>query len=366
MNLNFSGNSLYSGFNLTASIVPSSTVKNILKGVKVEVKNKRVELTATDLEVLVKYIPPVKECTEEGSIVLPAVRVNNVLREWAGNEEVLLSVEGSTCMLRSKGGYFKVAGEDAGQFPDVVMAETQGFVEAEGEVISDMAGRVVHSVSTMKARSTLCGVFVRILGDDIVMVGADGNRMSYVKRKVNNPNGVSMDGIVAVKCLTFLQRFVSECKGLLKVEMGELQVCFKGERGEVISQLIEGQYPKYDDIIPKGNDRKVEVNKDALLSGVRMASFMTAEGYRTVKFVFKNGKLTLVSKTADIGEAELEVTVNYEGPDFEICFNPDYIADALRASGSDTIVMEFSDSEGAVILRTGYEQLDIIMPIEPK
>lgn len=366
MNLNFSGSSLYSGFNLASSVVPSTAIKNILKGVKVEVKDMRVELTATDLEVLVRYVPPAKECVGEGSIVLPAVRVNNVLREWANREEVLMSVEGSNCVLKSRGGHFKITGEDPGQFPDIVVAETKGFVEAEGEIISDMAGRVIHSVSTLKARSTLCGVFLRISGDDVFMVSADGNRLSYVRRKVSNPNGVSMDGIVAVKCLMFLQRFVSECKGLLRVGMSDQQVCFMGERGEVISQLIEGQYPRYEDIIPKGNERRVEVNRDELLSGVRMASFMTSEGYRVVKFVFKSGKLILVSRAADVGEAELEIPAGYEGPDFEISFNPDYVIDALKVSDGDTIVMELSDGDNAALFRTGYEQLDVIMPIESK
>lgn len=366
MNANFSGNDFYNSFNLVAGIVSSSAIKNILKGVKVAVKNKGVEFTATDLEVLVKYVPAVKECVGECSIVLPAVRVNNVLREWAGNEEVLMSVEGSHCMLRSKGGYFKIAGEDAGQFPDIVMSEAKGFVEIDGEVLSDMAGRVMHAVSTVKVRSTISGVFISVLGEDVVMVAADGNRMSCIKRKVNNLNGIPMNGIVAVKCLTYLQRFVAECKGTLKVGVGERQIRFMGEKGEVISQLIDGQYPKYEEIIPVGNDRKVEVNKNELLSGVRMASFMTSEGYRVVKFVFKERKLTLVSRAVDVGEAELEVAVGYEGPDFEISFNPDYIVDALRTSDSDTVTMEFSNGNNAALFRTGYEQMEVIMPIEVK
>lgn len=366
MKMCFSGNDLYSGFNLVASIVPSSSIKSVLKGVKLEVKDGQARLTATDLEVLVKYVPRVKECIEEGSIVLPAARVNNVLREWAGNEEVSVVVGDGSCTLKSRGGYFKIAGEDAGQFPDVTMPEMKGLVEAEGGIISDMAARVIHSVSSVKARSMLCGVFLKILRDDVIMVTADSNRMSFIKRKVSNPDDVTMEGIVAVKCLTFLQRFTAECKGPLKVGLGESQVCFMGERGAVISQLIDGKYLNYEEIIPKGNERRVEVNKDALLAGVRMASFMTVEGYRNVKFIFKDGKLTLVSRTADVGEAELEVAIDYGGPDFEACFNPDYIMDALRASDSETVVMEFKDGESAVILRTGYEQLDVMMPIEPK
>jgi DNA polymerase III subunit beta len=378
MNLSFNGNELYKGFNLVTSIVPSSTIKHVLQGIRFEVRN-AVEtapdkqqsgavctLTATDLEVLVKYTLSVKESVGEGSIVLPAVRVNNILREWAGNEEILVSFDGSGCVLKSGKGRFRIAGEDSSQFPVIPVADVKGFVEIDGGIIGDMIGKVIHAASTMRARSTLCGVFVKIDNEEIVVAAADGNRLSMVKRKVENPGGVSMSGIATVKCLTFLQRFSSESKGILKVGIGESQILFMSERGEVVSQLIDGQYPKYEDVIPKDNDKRVEVKRDELITVVRMASFMTSEGYHVVKFVFKDGRLTLMSKAAEVGEAELEIDANYKGPDFEICFNPEYVLDALKVSDSETVVMELKDNSSAALFRTGHEQLSVIMPIELK
>ena len=385
MNLSFNGNELYKGFNLVTSIVPSSTIKHVLQGIRFEVRN-AVEtapdkqqsgavctLTATDLEVLVKYTLSVKESVGEGSIVLPAVRVNNILREWAGNEEVLVSFDAETglkpvcnCILKSGKGRFRIAGEDSSQFPVIPVADVKGFVEIDGGIIGDMIGKVIHAASTMRARSTLCGVFVKIDNEEIVVAAADGNRLSMVKRKVENPGGVSMSGIATVKCLTFLQRFSSESKGILKVGIGESQILFMSERGEVVSQLIDGQYPKYEDVIPKDNDKRVEVKRDELITVVRMASFMTSEGYNVVKFAFKDGRLTLMSKAAEVGEAELEIDANYKGPDFEICFNPEYVLDALKVSDSETVVMELKDNSSAALFRTGHEQLSVIMPIELK
>src|SRR3989339_178141 len=378
MNLSFNGNELYKGFNLVTSIVPSSTIKHVLQGIRFEVRN-AVEtapdkqqsgavctLTATDLEVLVKYTLSVKESVGEGSIVLPAVRVNNILREWAGNEEILVSFDGSGCVLKSGKGFFKIAGEDAVQFPTIPVADVKGFVEIDDGVIGDMIGKVIHAASTVRARSTLCGVFVEIKNEEIVMAAADGNRLSMVKRKVENPGGGSMRGIATVKCLTFLQRFSSESKGVLKVGIGESQILFMSERGEVVSQLIDGQYTKYEDVIPKDNDKRVEVKRDELITVVRMASFMTSEGYNVVKFAFKDGRLTLMSKAAEVGEAELEIDANYKGPDFEICFNPEYVLDALKVSDSETVVMELKDNSSAALFRTGHEQLSVIMPIELK
>lgn len=97
-----------------------------------------------------------------------------------------------------------------------------------------------------------------------------------------------------------------------------------------------------------------------------MASFMTNEEYRVVKFVFKQGKLLLSSKTSDVGEAELEMAAGYDGPDLEISFDPEYVIDALKVSDSDTVTIELGDGGGAALFRTGYEQMDVIMPIEMK
>lgn len=366
MNLTFAGSDLFRGFNVVASIIPSSSVKNVLQGIKLAVQDRKAELTATDLEILVRYVLPVKDCTDDGGIILPAVRVNNILREWAGNDEVSILIEGNNCTIRSKGGYFKIVGEDPGQFPEVHANNITGFVEVDGEIISDMVGKVIHAISTVKARSTLCGVFLTIYEDDIIMVAADGNRLSSIKRKVNNPGSLSMHGIVTAKCLTFLQRFTSESKGILKLGISESQIRFVGEKGEVISQLIDGQYPRYEEVIPKGNDKKAEINKDELLSAVRMASFMTTEGYRVVKFILRNGKLILVSKAMDVGETELEIPANYDGQEVEICFNPDYVLDVLKVSDNDVIVIELKDNNSAAIFRTGYDQLNVVMPVELK
>lgn len=366
MNLSFNGNELYKGFNLVSGIVPSSAIKHILQGIRFEVRDKKVELTATDLEVLVKYTLLTKESVGDGSIILPAARVNNIFREWAGNEEVLVSFDGSSCVLKSGKGYFKIAGEDSGQFPMITITDVKSFVEVDGGIIGDMIGKVIHAASTMRARSTLCGVFVKIEKEEIVMAAADGNRLSMVKRKVENPDGVSMSGIATVKCLTFLQRFSTESGGMLRVGIGESQILFLGKRGEVISQLVEGQYPKYEDVVPKDNDKKIEVKRDELITAVRMASFMTSEGYHVVKFIFKDGKLMLQSKAAEVGEAELEIDASYQGPDLGICFNPEYVLDALKVSDSETIVIELKDNNNAALFRTGHEQLSVIMPIELK
>lgn len=358
------GNNLYKSFNLVAGIVPTSAIRHVLQGIKLEAREGKVKLTATDLEILVKCVLQTNECVGEGGVVLPAVRLNNILREWAGNEEIVFSFDNGHCMIRSKGGNFKVVCEDVGQYPEVHSIDIKSFVEVDSDILSSMISKVVHAASTIKAKAVLCGVYVKIDKEDIVMVASDGNRLSCVKRKVSNPDGASMEGIVTVKCLVFLQKFVSDYKGIVRLGIGESQINIVSERGEILSQLIDGRYPNYEDVIPKGNDKVVEVKRDELTTAVRMASFMTSEGYRIVKFMIKSGKLELVTEVADVGRADLEVSAVYEGPEFEISMSPDYVLDVLKTSDNDVVIMEFGGGEDAVLIKAGYEQMNVIMPIE--
>lgn len=364
MKASFIGDDLFKGFNLVASVVPTSAIKQILGGVKISIVNGVANLMATDLEILVRSEIGTTSCDGDGSIVLPATRVNNILREWTSSREILMEMGDGNCLLKSGGGYFKILGEDAGRFPEIGPTEIGGFVEVEGSIISNMVSKVIHAVSMVKIKSVLSGILMIVEGDTIILVAADGNRLSVIKRKVANPSGISVRGIIPVRCLTLLQRFASDWDGVIKIGMSESRVQFVGGKVEIVSQLIDGQYPNYDDIIPKRNDKKIEIKKDDVVSALKMASFMTDEGYRVVECVFEKNKLKLSSRAMAVGETELEVNINYEGPTFKLNVNPDYILDVLKSSDEDIIPTEFGDKESAILFRAGHEHVSVVMPME--
>lgn len=365
MDIKLNGIDFHKGLSLLGSIVPSIAIKSVLQGIKFEFMGKKLELSVTDLEMFVRYYIEAKEVSGESKgMILHASRLGNIARDWAGNEEILISVNEGNCVLKSKGGYFKLKSDDIELFPSVRAAGVPGYIEVDGDILSSMISKVLYAVSTIKARSVLCGVFLWVERDVLVLVSADGNRMSIVRRKILNPDKIKINGITTAKCLGFIQKFSLEEKGVLRLGLSESQLHVVGGKGEVISQLIDGQYPKYEEVIPKENDKKAEVNKEELLAAIRMASYMTSEGYRVVKFRLTKNKLNLSSRAADVGEAEQELNINYEGPDFEISFNPDYVIDALKASDIGSVVIELGRKDGAAIFRTGHEQINIIMPIE--
>ncbi|MEK7359873.1 MAG: DNA polymerase III subunit beta, partial [Planctomycetota bacterium] len=243
MKASFIGDDLSKGFNLVASVVPTSAIKQILGGVKISIVNGVANLMATDLEILVRSEIGTTSCDGDGSIVLPATRVNNILREWASSREILMEMGDGNCLLKSGGGYFKILGEDAGRFPEIGSTDIGGFVEVEGSIISNMVSKVIHAVSMVKIKSVLSGILMIVEGDTIILVAADGNRLSVIKRKVANPSSISVRGIIPIRCLTLLQRFTSDWDGVIKIGMSESRVQFVGGKVEIVSQLIDGQYP---------------------------------------------------------------------------------------------------------------------------
>ena len=159
---------------------------------------------------------------------------------------------------------------------------------------------------------------------------------------------------------------MSDWDGAIKIGMSESRVQFVGGKVEIVSQLIDGLYPDYNDIIPKRNDKKIEIKKDDVVSALKMASFMTDEGYRVVECVFGENKLKLSSRAMAVGETELEVNINYDGPTIKLNVNPDYILDVLKSSDEEIIPAEFGDNESAILFRAGHEHVSVVMPMEPE
>lgn len=359
----FNGNDLSKGFNLVASVVPVSATKHVRGGAKIRMVNGIAVLTATDREIKIKYEVNTTSCDGDGSIALPAATVNKILQGLAVNREISMEIKEGSCFLESNGGRFKILGEDTKRFPDTTPCLVN-FIEISSDTINSMASKVTHAVSTTEIMSMFNGVYVVIEGDTITMVAADGHRMSVVEHTIANPSGISAQGIIPMKCITLLQRFTSDWDGVLKVMLNESWVRFTGGGIEIESLLIDYQYPDYKDIIPKGNDKKVEIKKDDLVSALRIASCITDKKYPSVTLNLEKGKLMLYSREADVGETELEVNINYDGPAFKLEVNPEFILDAIKSLDQKTVAAEFGGVEDAIVFRAGHRHTCLVMPLE--
>lgn len=353
---------LYEGLQLVGGVTATSTTKPILQAVRMETKGDMLELSGTDLEVGLRYQVGPVSVDEPGVVVLPGARIVGLLREWPGRE-VRLEVKENACSLLGKGCKFRLLGYDEKEFPVIPVFSGERFFEIEAEKVGEMVKKTVFACASERLRHTMTGVLMDVAGETLSVVATDGRRMALVKEQIRNKEGGSRKGIIPSKGMQQLPKIASRTKGELKVELEETHLVARGERGEVCCQLIEGQYPNYEEAIPKEEGERVEIDAEELASAISRAAFLTTEERHVIRIRLCRNKMAICAETPEVGEGEIGLEVGYRGKEMELGFNPDFLLDALKAIGKEKVRVAFKDPSTAVTLRAGRDYLYVVMPV---
>lgn len=358
---------------IVGTIAASVTTQPILQDIKISSEGENLEFSATDLEVGVKYF--VKEGIEvidNGSVVVPGVRISNILREWAG-EDIEFNVEENICHLRGEGSHFKLVAGTLDMFPSIPdfneKAEEEGDVEGQtfmvrSETLTEMIKKTTYAVATERINQALNGVLLTVNEDKIRMTATDGRRLARVEQSLEEPVVASRTGVIPVKGLNQLLKVIAAGGGgTVKIRLKETYLLAKTERAIVSCRLIEDKYPDVGEVVPENNDKILELDTDKLLSAVRRASLLLSDECRVIKLRFEAGKLVLSSEATELGEARIELSAPYTGEPFDIGFNPDYIIDALKVVVGEKVTVELKQSDIAGVIKDGRGYISMIMPI---
>jgi DNA polymerase-3 subunit beta len=372
MELKCNRKELYEAVQVVGAVVASASTTTLpaLQDIKMTAEGEILEISATDLEVGIRYF--VKEGIEiinGGSIVVPGVKSSSILREWT-EEEIKLVVEENICHLRGSNSYFKLIGGDLDSFPSVPDFPEKGKDAGGGscvvrsDVLSEMIKKTAYAVATERVNRVLTGVLLTISGSEIKMVATDGRRFAKVDGVLEEPATAPATGIIPAKGISQLLKVMSTGGGdTIRIRLEEAYLLAKMEHAVISCRLIEGEYPNVEEVIPADNDKKLELETGKLLSAARQASLLTSDECKVIRFRFESGKTILSSEAADLGEARIELSVSYTGEPFEIGFNPDFIIDALKVVTKDRITMELKQPSTAGIIRDGQGYISLIMPI---
>lgn len=348
-------------------VAASATTKPALQDIKIVAKGQGLELTATDLEVGIRYfVNEGIEVLADGTVVVPAARIGSILREWA-EESVELHVEENICHLNGQDSRFKLIGSDIDMFPtvpDFIEDEKKTFV-VRSDNIAEMIRKTTYAVATERVNQSLNGVLMTNKGNKLRMIATDGRRLAWIERGMEEPPPTPATGIVPTKGLSHLLKVLSSMSSdsTVQIQLSETYFIAKTERAVVCSRLIEGQYPNVEEVIPTNNDKKIELDAEKLLSAVKRASLLTNSESRVIRFRLEPGKLTLNSEATDLGEAQVELGVPYTAEPLDIGFNPDFVIDALRVIAKGNVTIELKQPNTAGIIKDEHGYISLIMPI---
>lgn len=357
-----SSKDLYEGLQVVGNIAVISSTKPILQAVKIETVGDKLELSTTDLEVGIRYLVESKEVVRPGSTVIPKDRLAGLLKEWS-DDKVEIEVKGNASHISGKGCSFKLVGYAPEEFPTIPTFVEEKYFEMEPERAAEMVKKTVFASASERLRHTMTGVLLNVEGGTARMVATDGRRLAIAKERIQNAEKISASCIIPNKGVQQLPRIIGQGQEPIKVRIEETHMMVKTSRATLCSQLIEGQYPNYEEAVPKDCDKRLEMDAELLASALRRATFLTTEERHVVRLKLTSNRLTVSSETPEVGEGQIELEVNYSGGDLEIGFNPDFLLDALKALGRQPVKMEFKEPNTAAVLKAGQDYLYVVMPI---
>jgi len=361
---------LLRGITTVQSAVASKNTMPILANVLLEARDKKLEFVATDLDMGIRCSVPA-EIVEKGNITINAKKLADIVRELP-EATVELEIDDSHKMLLvCQKSNFKVHGLPKDDFPILPEVKRDKVFKIKGSLLQEMIRKTIFAVSTDETRYVLNGVFFQVEGGKLRMVATDGHRLAFIEKKLEGKNDDKASVIIPTKTLNELTKVISDLgKGkeedlIVEVIATDNQIKFVIEGVEIISRLIEGQFPNYEQVIPKESDKKIEASISSLAAATRRVAILTSEKSNSIRYQAKNNKLTISSKTPDMGEAKEEIDVDYKGEEISIAYNAKYVLDVLKNVGTDIVNIELTQPLSPGILRPkgDADYLCVIMPM---
>lgn len=359
---------LLAAFGMVSGVVPARSPKPILQNVKlVADADEGSILMATDLEVGIRHRVLGMKVERAGSAVLPTARFGSILRTGT-DPELAVEAEGDQLVVRGLRSEFTLPGEDPGLYPEVPDFAAPGYHEVAAADLRKLIRRTIFATDVESTRYALGGVLVELTPESITMVGTDGRRLARMSAPAEAKNDAAAPAgspVVPVKALKLIERNLDDGDPPVHVAVqGTTAVLVRTERAVIYSRLVEGRFPRYQDVFPAHVEVKIRLEAGPLRLAVEQASIVTSEESRGVDFTFGDGVLRLSSRAADVGSSHVELPIPYDGKAVEITFDPRYLTDALKTlDDTAAVTAELIDAKNAAVFKTDDGYTYVVMPL---
>ena len=366
-------NDLLRELQLFQGIVERKNTIPILANVLMEAKGDEVRFLATDLEVALR-----SKCAatvvKPGSLTLPAKKLYEIVRSLP-ETDIRIAQDKNGVKVAADRFDSRMQTLPREDFP--TLPETGGTSTAilPRNAVKEMVAKTQFAITGEDTRYFLNGAQFVLRPDSMSLVATDGHRLALVTaaRDATAKKGASGSAeeentaILPKKTLGELARLLSEDDGDISYERGENHLFFGVGGRLLISRMIDGQFPAYERVIPRGNDKHIEFERDRLTNAVKRVALLSNERSRAVKFQIEKGKVDVTSSSPELGEATETLPVDYSGPSLQICFNAQYVLDFLAAVATDVVSLELKDEVSQAVMKPvgaeGYEYTYVIMPM---
>jgi DNA polymerase-3 subunit beta len=356
---------LQEGLLAVANAVPTKTTLPVLSNILVEALEDGIRLSGTDLDIAVSTVVPA-EVDTEGAVTLPARKLVEIVRELPTAGIRFTTAGEQRVTLECGRARFKLLGIPRDEFPTFPPVQFEGGWTVTSADLQKLISHVAFAASTEESRPILNGVLWELHKEQMRMVATNGHRLARMDVAVGGGKQ-SGDFIVPPKALDQVRRLFGPADEIA-IARSENHIGFHCGQTYVYTRLIEGPYPNYEQVIPRDNDRVAVVDKQALSSSLRRVGVVASDQTHRVRLAFAGGALRFTVSTPDLGEANDEMPVTYEGEPIEIGFNANYLLEILKYMPTDEVRITMKAPERAATVEpAGWDDpasyLCLVMPL---
>ena len=342
----------------------------ILGNVLLKTDGGRLKLTATNLEIGVNCWVPAK-VEDEGAITVPAKLFSDFVNSLPpGPIEISLNVRTKTVHHRSETTEANMKGLDAEEFPIIPAIPDRPTTRMAQGVLRRMIGEVAFVAATDDSRPVLTGVLTTFTGDEVTMAAADPYRLSVRKASLLDPVTPAVEIIIPAKSLFEVARILDDTDKTVDILVtpNGSQVIFHTDEADLVSRIIEGQFPNYRQVIPSSHATTVTVSRDELLAATKLASYFARDAANIVRFQVDpsiDTPLIVSATAAEVGDNTSRVGATVEGQPTAIAFNSRFVADALSSLSASEVILELGGplAPGVMKIVGDDSYLHVVMPL---
>ena len=358
---------LLQAFQTVASVAPSRSPKPILQNVKLEVVEQGVILSATDLEVGIRYLVGGVDVQSPGVAILSVSRFGSILRE-STDETLHLESDGQGTTIRGERSQFRLSAEDPAEFPQVALFEEKNFHVVPARLLRELIRRTVFATDNESSRYALGGVKLEFSESELTAIGTDGRRLAKMAGPIST-TGTAIDAsqttIIPTRAMQLIERAVAPTDTEVQVALKGNEILVHTPKATISARLLEGRFPDWKKVFPEqGGGVKLDLAVGGTHAAVRQAAIVTSEESRGVDFTFGDGMLVLSGKAAEVGQARVELPIGYDGEELTVTLDPRFIVDFLKVLDAEkTFTFEVKDAESAAVCSTDDGYGYVIMPL---
>ncbi len=352
--------------NIAQKATGSTGTLPILENVLISAEGQIVEISATNLDISITTTIDAN-VHNEGKTTLPAKTIVSWIGLTAGETIEFSKSEGEKINVKSQGSKTTIKGISADEFPVIPFVEKENSCTISQKAFKTTLDQVVFCAAAGGTRPVLSGIFFTTDGDELILAGTDSYRLSEKKIPFKTPPKESVSCIIPAKTLLELERILSpEEDGELEIIFSKHQILFLFNGVRIVSRLIEGQFPNYQQIIPKSYQSTVEIDRPSLIRTVKRVGIFARENNNNIKLMFKKSELEITTDITEIGTEEAVLPITNSNGESAVALNSQFFLDVLQVLDGDTVELHIGEKLNPISITSPKNKgfLHVIMPLK--